>query len=159
MPTYYCWNCYHQVAAADRVCPECGRTTDPPTDVDYTGRLVWALGHPLPDRRVLAAQTLGRRGDPAAVVPLRQLVADPDPYLAAAALTSLVTLAGLDTVRDLVQRLAQDAPAPVRAAANRLLSCSSQDGIANPPHLDDADHTRTSQPRAGPCPPGAPPRD
>jgi HEAT repeat protein len=123
MPVFYCWHCYHEVTGEHAVCPYCGRATEPPDDADYTRRLVWALRHPLPDRQLLAAQTVGRRGDPAAIPALRELVTDPDPYVAAAALTSLVTLAGLDTLTDLVRDLADGAvAAPVRAAARHLLA-------------------------------------
>jgi hypothetical protein len=80
MPTFYCWHCYGEVAARQQVCPRCGLSAEAPEGTDYTERLIWALHHPLPDRRLLAAQTLGPRGDTAAIAPLRELTADPDPY-------------------------------------------------------------------------------
>jgi HEAT repeat protein len=122
MPTFYCWHCYGEVAARQQVCPRCGLSAEAPEGTDYTERLIWALHHPLPDRRLLAAQTLGPRGDTAAIAPLRELTADPDPYVAAAALTSLVAVAGLRTNADLVHHLAAAGAAPVRAAARRLLA-------------------------------------
>jgi HEAT repeat protein len=123
MPTFYCWHCYQQLTTNQQICPHCGKATSPPPGTGYTQRLIWALHHPLPDRRLLAAQTLGPRGDPAAITPLRDLLADPDPYVAAASLTSLVALAGLDAVADLIHDLAEHAKhAPVRAAARRALA-------------------------------------
>jgi HEAT repeats len=151
MPTFFCWSCYQPLGELDptgrnptgrattpdmvgddvtdqrpgnqHLCPHCGRCPDPPEDADYTSRLVWALHHPLPDRRLLAAHTLGRRGDPTAVGPLRDLVTDPDPYVAAAALTSLAALTGLPAIADLIGDLAAHADAAaVRAAARDLLT-------------------------------------
>ena len=93
----------------------------------YTDRLIWALHHPLPDRRILAAQILGRHGDPAAVSALQGLLDDPDGYLAAAALVSLVALAGRDAAGDLLHHLAEHAgPAPLRAAARAILARSDR---------------------------------
>ncbi len=123
MPTLYCWNCYHQVAAEQEPCPHCGQPSGPPAGTGCTQRLISTLHHPLPDRRLLAARTLGERRDPTAVPPLRHLVDDPDLYVAAAGLTSLVTIAGLDGVGDLVRHLADHADAaPVRTAARQLLA-------------------------------------
>jgi HEAT repeat protein len=128
MPTFYCWHCYREVSGDEPVCPRCGQDTRPPDGTGYTQRLIWALHHPLPDRRLLAAQTLGPRRDPAAIPALRELTADPDPYLAAAALRSLAAVAGLDTVADLVGELAEHADAaPVRAAARDLLAHADAD--------------------------------
>jgi HEAT repeat protein len=79
------------------------------------------------DRRLLAARTLGQRGDPAAIPPPGELVNDPDPYLAAAALTCLATIAGLNSVAHIVRQLDQHAEgAPVRAAARHLLASANR---------------------------------
>jgi HEAT repeat protein len=123
MPIFYCWHCYHKLPVDQPVCPRCRQDSRPPDGTDYTHRLIWALRHPLPDRRLLAAQTLGPRGDPAAIPALRELITDPDPYVAAAALRSWVEIAGLGSNADLVRNLADHAEAaPVRAVARDLLA-------------------------------------
>ncbi len=123
--TYFCWTCYQPGSGSAERCPHCGGPVHPAADVDYTARLVWALHHPLADRRLLAAQLLGQRGDHAAIEPLRRIVAEaPDPYTTAAALESLVALTGLESNRPLLAHLTARGSVPVRAAARRLLDGS-----------------------------------
>jgi HEAT repeat protein len=78
----------------------------------------------LPERRLLAIKVLGTRGEPRAVPHLRALATDTDPYLAATAVTALVSITGVDAERDLLIELARTGPAPVRWAARQALSRS-----------------------------------
>jgi 8-oxo-dGTP pyrophosphatase MutT (NUDIX family) len=128
VPTSYCWHCYHEIPLAADTCPVCRHPSQPPPGTGYTDRLVWALQHPLPDRRLVAATALGERGDRRAVAPLRGLLADPDPYVAAATLTSVVRLAGVAASRELLTRLATSGAAPVRAAARCALDSAPGPG-------------------------------
>ena len=61
--TFFCWTCYHPAPGSAEQCPHCGGPVHPGSDIDYTARLVWALHHPLADRRLLAARLLGQRSD------------------------------------------------------------------------------------------------
>ncbi|MFY9809690.1 MAG: HEAT repeat domain-containing protein [Pseudonocardiaceae bacterium] len=85
--------------------------------------LVWALGHPLAERRLVAAQALGQRREARAEGRLRELVrVREDPYPAAAAVQALVSIVGRQDCADLLTKLATRGPAPVRRTAADLLS-------------------------------------
>jgi HEAT repeat protein len=116
--TYFCWRCYGRNPRPAGECTECGGELAAPAGTGYDERLVWALGHPVRERATVAARILGRRRTRAARGPLRELALAPDdPYLAAVALESLVAIDGVDELRDLLERLARDGSAPVRAVA------------------------------------------
>jgi hypothetical protein len=119
--TYYCWHCYavnHEAAGA---CRACGQSIASPPGTSYAEQLIWALGHPLPGRQMIAAQILGQRRESAAERPLRQLVDCGDPFLAAQALHSLVLIVGADQLRALLHHLAgSGAPAVSRVATIAL---------------------------------------
>lgn len=121
-PTYYCWHCYAARARSDGLCHRCGHPAAAPPQTTYVDQLLWALKHPLPERRLVAARVLGQRGERRATGPLRSLVAHSDPYLAAEALNALVKVCGRDQVCDLLHERARWGPAPVRAAARAALS-------------------------------------
>jgi hypothetical protein len=71
---------------------------------------------------MIAAQVLGELREPAAEGPLRTLVADADPYLAAQALQSLVSIVGVDGTRDLLGPLAESGPPAVMRVALHALN-------------------------------------
>ena len=120
MLTYYCWHCYGKNRRASGRCEHCGEEIPAPAGASFEERLLWALGHPLAERRLAAVHALGTRRTEAASGPLRELVSDPDPYLAAAALEALVRIDGPDRHRTLLEELRVSAPAPVRAVARSL---------------------------------------
>lgn len=120
---YYCWSCYAESPHATGKCSACGEETAPPPGTSYADRLLWALDHPLPDRRMLAVELLGRRRERRAVTPLLMVALDPsDPYLAAEAVRSVVAIAGVDAVRETLERLAREGPVPARRKAARALA-------------------------------------
>ena len=115
--TYYCWWCYAPNRCGEGPCVACGRSVARPPGTSYTDELLWALGHPLPGRQMIAAQVLGERREPDAEAPLRELVAHADPFLAAQALDSLVQIVGTEPLRDMLEDLATSgAPAVSRVA-------------------------------------------
>jgi hypothetical protein len=122
--TYFCWRCRGEVDRDRRRCPHCGGETASPPDADYTDLLIWALDHPLPERRIMAADILGRRRDVRGRDRLREIVGQrADPYLAAVALRALVAIDGAAAHRDLLDQLIDDGPAPVRAIIRQIVSC------------------------------------
>jgi HEAT repeat protein len=123
-PVYFCWSCYGQVTQPSGRCPHCGGEISPPRQADYAERLIWALRHPLAQVRLSAVEVLGRRREPRAVPPLRDLVQSQgaDPYLAAAALAALVRIQGTEACGDLLRRAADSGTAPLRRLARSLLA-------------------------------------
>jgi HEAT repeats len=120
--TYYCWHCYGTNREASGACRECGQEIGAPAGTTFDDRLLWALGHPLAERRMAAALALGKRRLARASGPLRDLVDDPDPYLAAVALEALVEIDGAETHDALLAELRGSAPPAVRAVARRVSS-------------------------------------
>jgi hypothetical protein len=118
----YCWGCYGLNEAARGRCRWCGQPIEEPPGTSFVDRLVWALHHPLHDRRILAAKALGERREAGARGALRTVIDEgDDPYLAAEALRSLLLIDGAAAHRDLVERLSGQGSVPVRAVARRAL--------------------------------------
>jgi HEAT repeat protein len=130
MLTYYCWHCYGKNRLAAGACEHCGEQIAAPPGTSFDDLLLWALRHPLAERRTAAVQALGKRRVEAASERLRRLVSDPDPYLAAAALEALVQIDGAEPHARLLDSLREDGPPPVRAAARRLQPGQAGDGPA-----------------------------
>jgi HEAT repeat protein len=59
MVTYYCPNCWTILDEKDQVCPKCGYIIKDYQDLSYEDKLLNALHHPVPERRIIAAQVLG----------------------------------------------------------------------------------------------------
>lgn len=122
-PTYYCWACYSTAQTASGRCERCGGHIEAPPEADYADLLVWALDHPLAERRLVAARALGQRREARAEGRLRKLIwTREDPYLAAAAVQALAEIVGRRACADLLTELAEHGPAPVRRTAADLLS-------------------------------------
>jgi hypothetical protein len=120
---HWCYFCYAVNREASGPCVRCGRPVEGPPGVSFDDRLVWTLGHPDGDRAVLAAQTLGARGVGSALPALRRAVEeDRDPYLAVAALRSVIAIAGREDLRDWLEHLAQSESFMVREVAQRALA-------------------------------------
>jgi HEAT repeat protein len=121
--THFCFECYAENEQPEGACVRCGGSIAAPPDTRYAELLIWALRHPIAPVATHAAALLGAVGDRRAVEPLRAIVEDPpDPYLAAAALESLVSLQGVEELRPLLERLTREAAAPVKRVAQELIS-------------------------------------
>jgi HEAT repeats len=119
--TYYCWRCYAVNPVPVGRCRSCGGPIEQPATATWTDQLIWALGHPLPGTQMIAAQILGQRREALGAEPLRALVDNADPYLAAQALQSLVQIVGVTAIRDLLDRLARTGSPAVSRVAQRAL--------------------------------------
>lgn len=119
----YCWQCYGKQppeSDSSAPCPRCGQSPQEPPGTGYSDRLLWALSHPLVERRIIAAGALADRGEPRAIAPLQDMAHDDDPYLAAAAVRALAQYPpeiSEPTLRDVAAR----GPAPARRAAEQAL--------------------------------------
>ncbi len=67
MITYYCPQCWAIVQEGDTTCPHCGYALGEFTQSAYEDKLIIALGHPVQERQLIAAQTLGSIGSVRAV--------------------------------------------------------------------------------------------
>jgi len=121
--TYYCWQCYAANDSPRGPCAECGEEIAPPQGTDYVALLLWALDHPLAERQMVAARTLGHRREPRARPPLLRLVTGAgDPYLGAEAVRALVAIDGVEQHRQLLEKLARSGSVVVRRAAADALA-------------------------------------
>ena len=91
---HYCWHCYAANCKRDGSVCQVRPSDREARRLSYGERLIWALGHPLPGTQMIAAQILGERRELGAEQPLRALVSGADPFLAAQALDSLVSIVG-----------------------------------------------------------------
>ena len=115
---WFCFHCYGRNDRPSGRCETCGDPIEPPHELSYDERLIWALDHPLPGTAIMAAQVLGVRRPAAAVESLRRAVAaQRDPYLAAEALRALVAVEGIQATRPLLRQLAAEGPLLLRRVA------------------------------------------
>jgi len=60
MPThYYCPNCWKEINDKILTCPHCGHVLSQQQSFTYVEKLIHALRHPIPEKRMMAAQLLG----------------------------------------------------------------------------------------------------
>jgi HEAT repeat protein len=120
MVQWYCPHCFAEVEQQTERCPRCGADLTDPT-FDFEEQLIRALRHPLPDRRLLAAQVLGQRQAHGAVPDLLRIVGDSgDPYLVAEATVALARIGDPEGLT-VAERIARDGPVVARAAARAAL--------------------------------------
>jgi HEAT repeat protein len=74
MLTYYCPNCWTIVEEDQQVCPNCGFVLDQFEKQTFEDKLLAALHHTVPERRIMAAQILGNRGSQRAVPEFRKII-------------------------------------------------------------------------------------
>ncbi|WP_188897573.1 HEAT repeat domain-containing protein [Microlunatus endophyticus] len=121
-PTYYCWSCYGRNDHASGPCDHCGDEIEPPADADLTTRLVWGIRHPNPDVALMSVRRLPMVGDSSAIPALRAAVIDPpDPYVAAAALKSLLSLSSVAEEEELLRSSVSTGPPLVASIAREAL--------------------------------------
>ncbi len=61
MLTYYCPRCWEIITEDQSTCPNCGYVLNDFIKYDYDDKLIAALRHSVPERRIMAAQILGIR--------------------------------------------------------------------------------------------------
>lgn len=119
--TWFCLACFAELTGDFSRCPTCGADLDSIRDEEFERKLLRALDHRLPDRRVLAARSLSLRRCVAAVDRLISIVLhDDDPYVVAAAVSALAAIGDPEGMA-VVLRMAEEGPAVARAAARRAL--------------------------------------
>lgn len=74
MITYYCPACWKTIAPHDEQCPFCGFDLGSVSDLPFEQKLIRALEHPVPEKRMLAIQILGELRSRAALPGLEKLL-------------------------------------------------------------------------------------
>jgi len=121
MSDWFCPLCSAEVQRSIIACPVCGADLKATDAASYEQKLIWALDHRLPDRRLMAARILGERRSRAAATRLTELVGeDVDPYLKAEAIRALGCLGDPEALQ-VVRDAAVHGVAIVRAAAREIL--------------------------------------
>ena len=122
----YCIWCFAEIPLDAKVCPDCGTNLDDyARHTPYPDRLIHALHHPLSETRMGAIIALGKQADPRTIGALTDcaLEHDGDVIEALEILRSLAQMPNVPSLRQALQRLAQDNPAhAVRAKAAEMSS-------------------------------------
>jgi HEAT repeat protein len=74
--TYYCPKCWQAVSELDETCPACAYHLDLFQEIPYEEKLLSALQHPVPERRIMAAQILGALHSSRALEAFQAVLAD-----------------------------------------------------------------------------------
>jgi HEAT repeat protein len=105
--TYFCPQCWHEIAEGLPSCPHCGADQFALYDESFIQKLIRALHHPEPETPIRAATILGQVRAVEAIPELAQVMRTThDPYIAAACATALAAVGTVEAVAEL-QQLAQ----------------------------------------------------
>lgn len=119
-----CLKCWKELAVVPGSCPTCGSSVDISSPT-YARRLLAALAHAHPERRVQICEVLGSIADRSSVPALIELLHDPD------ILVRVAALRGLGEIRDpsayaAVERATLTRNDAVRTMATRVLKSLGQ---------------------------------
>jgi len=120
--TFYCPNCWNEVAAEVGLCPRCGALIQQLlAEQDYVDKLIAALKHPEPTTPIRAAWILGERRETRAVEPLMRVVREcHDPFIVEAAVEALGKI-GDPRCREILHTAALHGAVRVREKARTAL--------------------------------------
>lgn len=74
MLTFYCPNCWTELEEDTPKCPKCGYVVNNFELLSFEDKLLAALNHPIPERRIMAAQILGNTGSLRALAKFRDII-------------------------------------------------------------------------------------
>jgi HEAT repeat protein len=129
--TFYCPNCWTALRESGDICPACGYDLREYTNLPYVEKLLVALGHPVPENRMIAIQVLGKLGVERAIPAFERFFQDEreDYYILQEVLVAARKIGGaraLDLIRKarqhpsgLVQRLAGEMLEEMRIGASK----------------------------------------
>jgi phosphoserine phosphatase len=126
MITHFCPACWQEIAGAERVCPFCGSDLAHDSEQSFEAKLINALEHPVPERRLLAIQILGELGSQAALPAFEILFSsdEQDIYVLRAALLAMRKIEG-NRSQALIERAAGHPFALVRHVVVEILKKST----------------------------------
>jgi HEAT repeat protein len=122
MLTYYCPDCWQIVDAKDKICPHCGYSLEEFSRLDYHQKLLDALHHTIPERRMIAAQILGNLKIPEAVPYFKEILAveTEDYYFLRAVLLALAKIDHPERM-EIIENATHHPSGLVRSFAIRLM--------------------------------------
>lgn len=125
MLTYYCPECWQVIAGTEECCPYCGYALTQSETLSFEEKLIQALRHPIPERRLLAIQILGQLGSQAALPELEFLLDNErhDIYVLRETLVALSKIQGSRS-QEVLQKAAGHPLPIIRKLAKRLLEKS-----------------------------------
>ena len=123
--TSYCPSCWIETEPEDRACPSCGFRMAAFDALGYEGKLLLALKHPIPEKRMLAIEILGEIRCRTAVPVFATIVEDEeDPYALRAIAQALARIGG-DASRMILARLNRHRWVIVHQAAAEALRATT----------------------------------
>jgi len=72
--TYYCPNCWESIEKSETSCPHCGYKIEKFNQSSFEDKLLAALHHSLPERRIMAAQILGNLKSEKALLEFQKII-------------------------------------------------------------------------------------
>jgi len=94
MITYYCPHCWAELEAKQSTCPVCGYVVEEFNSLSFEDKLIAALHHVVPERRIMAAQILGNIHSQRAISEFERILesGEDNYYLLRAVLLGLVKI-------------------------------------------------------------------
>lgn len=129
MLTFYCPNCWKTIKEGEKVCPHCGYLLDQFNEEEFEDKLLQALYHSVPERRIMAAQILGNRGSQRAIREFLKIVSgnEMDYFFLRAVLLAAIKIDHPDRAN--ILKMAKNHPSKlVSNFANELMSKYSDEG-------------------------------
>lgn len=128
MLTYYCPNCWTIVSEGQQTCPNCGYDLSQFEKFSFEDKLLAALHHSVPERRIMAAQILGNRESQRAVPEFRKIIeSDEDDYFFLRAVLLAVSKINHPDREPILQLASQHRSDLVRHLADELIQQLQQD--------------------------------
>lgn len=119
--TFFCRNCWTEMASDQQICGHCGAKVSSWDDQAFTAKLVQALSHPEPATQMRAVYLLGETKTASALGALAQLYRNTvDPFLQAEIVKSVDKIGGDSAFGFLTEALANRSFIVRREAAKAL---------------------------------------
>lgn len=122
MLTFYCPSYWQIIDESEKTCPHCGYSLDTFSHQDYKEKLLAALHHTIPERRIIAAQILGNLKIQQAVPELKKILEEEreDYYFLRAILTALAKIEHPERI-EILQKAAHHPSGLVSSYAKMIL--------------------------------------
>lgn len=136
MLTFYCPNCWQIIHESEKTCPDCGYSLETFSHQDYKEKLLVALHHTIPERRIIAAHILGNLKIQDAVPEFKKILEEEreDYYFLRAILTALAKIEHPERI-EIIEKAAHHSSGLVSSFAKMILKkINRNEGI------DDWDH-------------------